>query len=274
MNAGHGTAAARRRDLARILERIEGALRRAGALLADLAQRDLAVEHKSPGHPVTAADRAADDLLRRMLPEDGDGWLSEETVDDRRRLERRRVWVVDPLDGTKEFVAGIPEWSVSVALVEDGRAVAGGVYNPLAERLVLGAEGLGVTLGGAAAATTVRETVAGARVLASRSEMRRGEWKRFAEAGVEVVATGSVAYKLSLVAAGLADATWTLQPKSEWDVAAGTALVLAAGGDVRLPDGARPVFNRPRVELPGLLAAGRPLAGLVVEMLSGVESRV
>jgi myo-inositol-1(or 4)-monophosphatase len=261
-------------DRHRDLERIERALRAAGALLVDYFDRDLEVEQKAPGHPVTEADRAADDLLRRTLPEAGDGWLSEETVDDRERLGKHRVGVVDPLDGTKEFIRGVPEWSVSVGLVEDGRAVAGGVYNPLAERLVLGAEGLGVTLGGEPVATTVRGSADGARVAASRSEIRRGEWEPFRGVGFEVVPIGSVAYKLALVAAGLADATWTLQPKSEWDVAAGTALVLAAGGDVRLPDGERPTFNRPRTKLPGLVAAGRPLAALVVGLLAGVEARV
>jgi len=109
--------------------------------------------------------------------------------------------------------------------------------------------------------------------VASRSEIRRGEWEPFRSAGFEVIPTGSVAYKLALVAAGLADATWTLQPKSEWDVAAGTALVLAAGGDVRLPDGERPTFNRPRTKLPGLIAAGRPLAGLVIDLLVGAATR-
>jgi myo-inositol-1(or 4)-monophosphatase len=248
-------------DLRHDLERIEAAVRRAGALLVDFAHRDLDVEQKAPGHPVTEADRAADDLLRGLLPADGDGWLSEETEDDPARLDRRRVWIVDPLDGTKEFIAGIPEWSVSVALAVDGRPVAGGVYNPVQEHLVLGAVGLGVTLNGEPVAMTDPATFDGARVLASRSEMRRGEWHRFEAAGLEVVPTGSVAYKLALVAAGLADATWTLCPKSEWDVAAGAALVAAGGGRVTLPDGAPPAFNKPRPRFPGFLAAGSRLAG-------------
>jgi len=257
-----------RGDLRHDLERIEHALRQAGALLVDYARRDLDVEHKAPGHPVTEADRAADDLLRNLLPRDGDGWLSEETVDDPVRLQRRRVWIVDPLDGTKEFIAGIPEWSVSVALAVDGLPVAGGVYNPMSERLVLGAVGLGVTLNGEPAAMTEPAGLAGVRVLASRSEIRRGEWRRFAAAGMEVVPTGSVAYKLALVAAGLADATWTLCPKSEWDVAAGAAMVAAGGGEVWLPDGSSPVFNKPRPKFPGFLAAGRNLAGRLPALLA------
>lgn len=270
---GGPSEAGRRDDLARIAE----ALEQAGTLLAGFAGKDLEVERKAPGHPVTEADRAADDLLRELLPRDDEGWLSEETVDDPSRLDRHRVWVVDPLDGTKEFIAGIPEWTVSVALVEGGRAVAGGIYNPLLGHLVLGAEGMGVTLNGEPALVTRTfrgngdggdaggdHEFSGLQVLASRSEIRRGEWDRWETAGFTVVPTGSVAYKLALVAAGRADATWTLTPKSEWDVAAGAALVTAAGGRVRLPDGTEPTFNRPDPRIPGLLAAGPALADRVL----------
>ena len=254
-------AAARRDDLRRIPE----ALAQAGALRAGYARRDLDVEHKAPGHPVTEADRAADDLLRRLLPRDGEGWLSEETADHPARLACRRVWVVDPLDGTKEFVAGVPEWCVSVALVEDGRPVAGGIHNPAAGHTVLGAEGLGVTFDGAPARVASPAPGAAPRVLASRSETTRGEWDRWRDAGFEVVPTGSVAYKLALVAAGRADATWTLTPKCEWDVAAGAALVAAGGGAVRLPGGEAVRFNQPRPWLPGLVAASPRLVAELVE---------
>lgn len=263
------------------LGRIETALRRAGALLAELAQRPLAVDRKAGGDPVTEADRRTDALLHELLVRPGEGWLSEETADDPARLQRRRVWVVDPLDGTKEFIAGIPEWTVSIALVErdedaegDGgggggagaRAVAGGILNPSTGELFLGAVGHGATLDGRWTSVSARSSLAGATVLASRSEVGRGEWERYREAPFEVVPTGSIAYKLARVAAGLADATWTASPRSEWDVAAGTALVLAAGGDVRTPDGGVPSFNRPRPLLPGIAAANRALLPLLPVM--------
>ena len=95
---------------------------------------EVAARHKSGDDPVTEADTTVDTLLRELLPRDGDGWLSEETRDDPARLERRRVWVVDPLDGTREFVAGIPEWCVSIGLVMDGEPVAGGICNPVDRR--------------------------------------------------------------------------------------------------------------------------------------------
>jgi myo-inositol-1(or 4)-monophosphatase len=212
------------------------------------------VDRKAGGDPVTDADRAVDAALRAVLVRPGEGWLSEETADDLTRLEAGRVWIVDPLDGTREFVSGIPEWCVSVGLIEDGEPVAGGILNPVTGELVLGAQGIGVRLNGVAVKLQPRAALPGALVLASRSETDRGEWRRFEGAPFSVRPVGSVAYKLALVAAGLADATWTLVPKHEWDVAAGVALVLAAGGEVCAPGGVAPVFNRRDPLLPGLIA--------------------
>lgn len=241
-------------DLARIGE----ALAAAGTVLEGFAPG--AVSHREKNEegerwdPVTEADLAVDAVLREALPEHGEGWLSEETRDAPGRLRLRRVWVVDPLDGTREFVQGIPEWCVSVALVEDGRPVAGGILNPAAGETILGAVGEGVTRNGEATTPSVRAKLDGAVVLASRSEVGRGEWERFEGAAFEVRPCGSVAYKLGLVAAGHADATWTLVPKNEWDVAAGVALCRAAGLDARHRDGTRPTFNRADPLLPDLLA--------------------
>ena len=239
------------------LRRIESALK----LAVEVAQRytpgAVEWEEKSGSgrwDPVTEADEAIDQVLREHLPLEGEGWLSEETRDDPSRLGRERVWVVDPLDGTREFVQGIPEWCISVGLVEQGRPVAGGIVNPVTGELVLGAEGEGVTLNGDPAGGGRSRSLDGAVVLASRSEVRRGEWDRFEHAPFEVRPCGSVAYKLALVAAGLADATWTLVPKHEWDVAAGAALALAAGASVIHGDGSRPSFNRADPKLPDFLA--------------------
>jgi myo-inositol-1(or 4)-monophosphatase len=101
------------------------------------------------GHdPVTEADRALDAVLRKELLREGEGWLSEESVDDPIRLQRARVWVVDPLDGTREFVKGIPEFCVSIGFVENGHPVAGGIYNPATDEIFLGSVDCGVTYNG------------------------------------------------------------------------------------------------------------------------------
>src|SRR5581483_7603732 len=178
-------------------------------------------EYKAGHDPVTQADRGLDSLLREKLLRPGEGWLSEESADNLSRLERERVWVVDPLDGTREFVEGVPEFCVSIALVESGQAVAGGICNPATNEVFLGAKDSGVTYNGAPVGVSQRKTLREAVVLASRSETRRGEWDRFKNAPFKIQPTGSVAYKLARVAAGLADATFTLKPKHEWDIAAG-----------------------------------------------------
>jgi myo-inositol-1(or 4)-monophosphatase len=242
------------------LARLRHALRAAEDAIRGYTPGDVEYEEKSQrGDPLTAADLAANEALLGQLRRDGEGWLSEETEDEAARLQCKRVWVVDPVDGTREFVDGIPEWCISVGLVENGDPVAGGILNPATGQLFLGAIGLGVTLNGVQAGVTRLDRLAGARVLASRSEVKRGEWRRYQDAPFKLEPCGSVAYKLALVAAGLADATWTLVPKHEWDVAAGVALVLAAGGEVLHVDGSRPRFNRPKPELPDLMAGPLPL---------------
>jgi myo-inositol-1(or 4)-monophosphatase len=208
------------------------------------------------GDPLTEADEAADRVLREVLPARGEGWLSEESIDDPVRLGCRRVWVVDPIDGTREFVEGIPEWCISVGLVEDGLPVAGGIYNPATDEMVIGSLETGVEYQGFSSSVTDLPSLEGAVILASRSETRRGEWDLLDAAPCEIRPCGSVAYKMALVAAGQVDGTWTLVPKSEWDVAAGTALVRAAGGSVIHADGAEPAFNQPSPTHPNLLAAG------------------
>lgn len=238
------------------LRRIDEALEAARAVFARYTPGEVEARRKSGDDPVTAADTEVDTLLRRLLPRDGEGWLSEETIDDPVRLERSRVWVVDPLDGTREFVEGIPEWCVSVGLVVDGTPVAGGILNPATGQKILGAHGQGVTLDGRPARVSERPGLAGATVLASRSEVRRKEWEGYREDLFTIHPCGSVAFKLAQVAAGLADATWTLVPKHEWDVAAGVALVLAGGGTVwEDGPGGSVGFNRPKPKLTRLLAA-------------------
>ena len=234
----------------------------AGAVALEYFGRvsSLAVNSKGLQDVVTEADVAVENLIKDRLADryPSDAFLGEETghAD---FPGSTGIWVVDPIDGTQEFVQGIPEWCVSIGLVEDGIAVAGGVMNPATGETVLGAVGQGVTLNGVPVARTRRAGLDGALVLASRSEVTRGEWARFAGAPFTVRACGSVAYKLALVAAGLADATWTLVPKSEWDVAGGAALMRAAGGSVLHADGSEPRFNRADPRLPDFLAGSSEL---------------
>src|ERR1700690_4265188 len=239
-----------------LLERIHSALESARAIFARFTPGEIAAEYKAGHDPVTEADTAVDAALRKELLRPGEGWLSEETVDDFTRLDKTRVWVVDPLDGTREFVQGIPEFCVSIAMVENHVPVAGGICNPATNELILGSRDTGVTYNGKLSQPSQRKDLHGALVLARRSEVKRGEWKQFESAEFQIRPMGSVAYKLGLVSAGLADLTFTLVPKNEWDVAAGAALVESAGGWTLKLDNSPLRCNQKNPLISGLLAGG------------------
>lgn len=254
-------------SLERDLIRIQQALAEAAKSVSAFTPGRIAAEKKAGGDPVTEADLAVDRILKEMLHRPGEGWLSEETVDNPDRLDKERVWIVDPIDGTREFVEGIPEWCISVGLVVNGRPVAGGILNPQAGQLFLGTIEGGVTLNGTPARVTEKTTLAGARVLASRSEIRKGLWKSLESAPFEIVPCGSIAYKLAQVAAGLADATISLAPKNEWDVAAGAALVTAGGGKTEIKNDRHRIFNRRDTLMDGFTASGKALWNLLNQLL-------
>ena len=249
------------------LYRIQAALESARKIFGRFTPGAIAAEYKAGHDPVTEADRAVDAALRKELLRDHEGWLSEETVDDFSRLGKRRVWVVDPLDGTREFVSGIPEFCISIGMVEDGWPVAGGICNPATGETFIGSIEAGITYNGKPTFSSKRGGLDGALVLASRSEVKRGEWEAFSSAPFKVKPMGSVAYKLALVSAGLADATFTLTPKNEWDVAAGAALVLSAGGCVHTLENTPLRCNNRNPLLSGLIASGPALCDALTSLL-------
>lgn len=248
-----------------ILKRISSALEAARTVFARFTPGAIETEYKIGHDPVTEADRAIDAVLRQNLLRAGEGWLSEESVDDVLRLSKRHVWVVDPLDGTREFVQGIPEFCASIGFVEDGRPVAGGICNPATNETIIGAIDAGVLYNGTPARASQRTDLTGSLILASRSEVKRGEWQSFQGGEYQIRPMGSVAYKLGLVAAGRADITFTLTPKNEWDVAAGAALVQSAGGFVATLDNEPLRCNKRNPLLSGLLAGGPFLKEALME---------
>lgn len=229
--------------------------REAGATIMGFYRSSFEVQDKTPDNPVTDADFAADKLLKErlteLLPEAG--WLSEETVDNPVRLLKEYVWVVDPVDGTKEFVMGIPEFSISVGLVQDGRPQLAVVYNPATDELYTATYKGGVQYNGNPAQTSSRTSLQGALIDASRSEWKRGEFEPFEDL-IEAKIVGSIAYKLARVAAGQADATWSRGPKNEWDICAGTLLITEGGGACVDLDNKELFFNRPRPKVNGIIA--------------------
>ncbi len=241
----------------------------AGQAIMGFYQDSFSVADKSPDNPVTDADLAADDLLHErliaLLPEAG--WFSEETADNPDRLSRRFVWIVDPLDGTKEFVLGIPEFTVSVALVEDSRPFLGVIFNPASGELYFAQRGQGAFFNHQPSQASAQDHLLGALIDASRSERKRGEFEPF-ENMVTLRTMGSIAYKLARVSAGQADATWSRGPKNEWDICAGALLVAEAGGRCVDLDGRPFTFNRPYRKVNGIIATNGPLYEQVIAALA------
>jgi myo-inositol-1(or 4)-monophosphatase len=237
-----------------MIDDVVAAAQAAGTIIQEVSTSDYKVESKGAAGPVTRADREADAVLHQRLLNIADaGWLSEETADHPQRLAESRLWIVDPLDGTREFVGGLPEYSIAIALVDSGMPVLGVVHNPATGDTFWAQRGNGAYRNGAR--LTVRE---GRRLLASRSELRRGEFEPFASEW-EIEPVGSIQYKLALVAAGEAAVTFSRGPKHEWDVCAGALIVAEAGGRVSDLFGNPLAYNQPFPKVKGILA-GAPEA--------------
>lgn len=243
------------------------AVTEAGRAIAEMRKKGVDVSIKANSDVLTQADLTANNILRSTLtstfPEYA--WLSEENVDDKERLMAERVWVIDPIDGTKEYVAGISQYAVSAALVEGGKPVLACVYNPGTNELFSAVKGKGARLNNIE--ITCKQDCGDTLILlASNSEVDRGEWAQFSDQDVHSI--GSIAYKLSLVAAGKADATFSLGPKSEWDIAAGVLIVQEAGGVVF--DKARQEFsfNQENIRVNGIIASSAVASKQLLEILA------
>ncbi|RMD50123.1 MAG: 3'(2'),5'-bisphosphate nucleotidase CysQ [Alphaproteobacteria bacterium] len=230
---------------------------------------------KSGGQgPVTEADLEIDRVLRRRLlaARPGYGWLSEETEDDPRRLERRRVFIVDPIDGTRAFIARRPDFAHSLALAEEGEVIAAVVWMPRRGLMWTAARGAGTRANGRPVRVSARRDLAGAEVLATRANLAPEHW-RGGPPPVRRRFRSSLAYRLATVAEGRFDAMLTLRPVWEWDVAAGALLVAEAGGLVRDALGRPPRFNTPRARLPGLLAGAPAVVEGLLERIAPETQR-
>ncbi len=255
--------------LSEILEPVKQAVIAAGEQVLKYQESGNRQWEKGTDDPVSLADLASDRLLREKLltlcPDCG--WQSEETVEEQDRLEREWVWVVDPLDGTREFLEGIPEFAIAVGLIQRGRPRLGVIYNPATGELFAGVSGGPVTYQGNPVRVSEQRDPWAATVAVSRSEHKRGEFDEVAGA-MNLRPIGSVAYKLALVAAGQVDVFYTLTPRCEWDVCAGVCLVQAAGGCATQKDGSEVVFNRAEGKIRSLVVANPSLHAYLREVLA------
>jgi myo-inositol-1(or 4)-monophosphatase len=251
---------------------LKTAARDAGELALTYFRQQILVNRKADGSEVSEADLAVDtalklDLLKRRPDY---GWLSEETEDNPDRLKRRRVWMVDPIDGTNAFLRHVAEWTVSAALVEDGVPVLGVVFNPATQEFFHAMRGKGAFLNDQPIAASKKGALDGALLIASGGLFKKKIWK---EPWPEVKSrwVNSVAYRLALVACGQADATISLSAKSEWDLAAAALLIEEAGGVITDHYGELHRYNRSAPRFPSLVASGAALHPLLIARTGRVD---
>lgn len=251
---------------------IRAVITEAGEMAAQLATRGLKGWDKSPNNPVSEADLAVDDLIKRRLcgSRPDYGWLSEETADNPARLECARVWVVDPIDGTRAFLKGRDGWCVSIALVEHGVPVLGALNAPARGLLFTARAGHGATLNGARIQASGATMLDGIRMLAAQDMFNPRFWPEPWPA-MQVSSANSIALRLGLVAAGEGDVALALSPKSEWDVAAAQLILEEAGGRLTTQTGAVPRYNQLEPVVPMLVASA---PGLHAEVLGRVQRAV
>ncbi len=220
------------------------------------------------GTPVGVADLECDALLRATLlgARPGDGWLSEETADTAERLDRRRLWVVDPIDGTRDFVRGRSGWAVSVALVEDGEVTIAALAAPARGQLFTAVRGQGAWLNEAPLRVSARVGLEGVRLPIDIANMTAPYWPS-PWPGEAVEKPNSLALRMAKLAADEADAWVEGRTIAEWDVAAAALILAEAGGTVTDRHGAALAFNKPAPVFHGIAAAVPAIHGEVLARL-------
>jgi myo-inositol-1(or 4)-monophosphatase len=256
------------------LDLLVGAARLAGARALDFFRKGPEVWWKNGGRsPVSAADFAANDILKKELlsARPNYGWLSEETDDDARRLDCDTVFVIDPIDGTRAFIAGKDIWCVSAAVVHGGRPVAGVLFAPALGELFTAVEGGMALKNGAVVSATVPDASRPTRMAAPEDMVHAIDRDAFGDVH-RISHVPSLAYRLAMVADGRIDATLVKRNSHDWDLAAADLILAQAGGGLATLAGEALIYNRQAVShetlcaagltrLPGLVDAARHLAG-------------
>jgi len=233
------------------------AVQRAGARAQQLTRDGYAIHTKPDRSPVTTADLEVDRILREQLlacfPDDG--WLSEESPDNLTRLTKTRVWIVDPIDGTKAYINRLPEYCISAALVEQGKPVVAAIFNPSTNEMFSARLGAGLHFNGKPV-QVLEPQASFPIVMVTPWELRQGRWAALSET-VHCRPMYSIAHALALVAVGRVQATITLEPENEWDLAASLLLIEESGGSMTDKAGHPFRFNQPTPRFHGVIALAR-----------------
>ncbi len=249
-----------------IAARLAGCVREAGALALSMFRTPVRNWLKHESSPVSEADIAVDRLLHgRLTADPGFGWLSEESVDDPARLAQRFVWIVDPIDGTRAYIAGLPDWTVSAALVDNGRPVVGCLFAPVTDEFFMAIAGQGASRNGVPIAATDGASLADTRVAGPRAFLER--LAKVTPPFTVMPRTHSLALRLARVAHGAFDVAIAGHNAHDWDLAAADLLVHEAGGALTSVGGEAITYNRPVPRHGMLFAAGRDRHAALIELI-------
>jgi len=250
------------------LELLTSAARAAGAIALGYWKANPRTWSKGEAGPVTEADIAANRHLHATLQSarPHHGWLSEESDHDPKRLTADHCFIVDPIDGTRAFIAGESAWAVSVAIAHHGRITAAAVFLPAQDKLYAAAHRQGATLNGAPICASQAADPETASILASKPVMAEGNWRTAPPPNRHY--RPSLAYRACLVAEGRFDAMIALRQTWEWDIAAATLIVTEAGGTATTRTGAHLLFNTPDAQTDGCLATATPLHSPLLSRLA------
>jgi myo-inositol-1(or 4)-monophosphatase len=220
--------------------------------------------------PVTEADLAVNTMLEAMLPgaRPGYGWLSEESEDSPERLSRDRVFIVDPIDGTRNFAEGGRTWAHALAVAERGVVTAAVIYLPMRDLLYAASSALPSTLNGALIAMSGQDQLPDAEILAARPMLEPDHWQDGQVPAFHRSYRPSLAYRMAAVAQGRFDGMLTLRPSWEWDIAAGDLILRQADGCCSDRTGARLQFNNPGALVNGVVAANQSLHPKIIAGLA------
>lgn len=257
----------RTKEAGEIRDQLAAVVREAGQLALPKFGSQFKSWTKDKSSPVTEVDIAVDELLHQRLAAVAPdyAWLSEETADDRARTASRRLWIVDPIDGTRAFIAGIPEWTIVAALVEDGRPIAAAVFQPATDAMYTAAHGAGALLNGKPIMASAGERIDGARMAGPKNYLNR-----ISAVGSQMELLPkihSLALRLARVADGTVDVAFTSANSHDWDLAAADLLVHEAGGALTTLDGEPLRYNRPDTVHDALMAAGRMRHATLVDLV-------
>ena len=255
------------RSLSALAPALAETVRAAGDVALRTFRQPLRQWIKGESSPVSEADIAVNDFLRERLLglAGGYGWLSEETEDDPARLEAENVWIVDPIDGTRAYLAGQDDWTISVALAARGRPTIGVVFAPVSQELFLAVAGRGATRNGVSIAASAGRDMTGAKVVGPK---RHINWLASLNAdAMPVPRIGSIALRLARVAHGVLDVAFAGGNSHDWDLAAADLLLHEAGGALTTIAGEALTYNGSELVHGALLAAGQERHAVLVSLV-------